>query len=91
MHPKQLQSVTELAGADRYAYFIAKVADFEVAFGLYDDGWAMMADNDGNQCFPIWPQHEFAEQLALEDWSNYSPKMITLSNLIKKMGSRNDT
>ncbi len=84
MHPKQLRSVLNLPAADQYSYLVRKIVDFEAAYGLYSDGWAMMSDADGKQCFPIWPELEFAELLATGDWEDYAVKPISLEQLCNK-------
>ncbi|MGE8533918.1 DUF2750 domain-containing protein [Chryseobacterium sp. 22543] len=77
---------------ERYNYFIRKVADFEELWGLNDDGWALLGDNDDNRIFPVWPEKEFAVLCAVDQWKNYKPEVITLDNFIEKWipGMTND-
>ncbi|WP_035381656.1 DUF2750 domain-containing protein [Fervidicella metallireducens] len=79
---KEFEEVSKLPGAKRYEYFIKKVADNEELWGLYNDGWAMVADDDGNEMIPFWPRKEFAEACCLEQWSNYSAEPIDLYEFI---------
>ena len=78
MHPKQLETVSALPASERYGYFVRKVADLEELWGLHDDAWAVMADDDGNEVFPFWPEREFAETLAAGSWSSYQAKSISV-------------
>ena len=82
MHPKKLESVSRLPSEERYGYFVRKVADFEKLWGLFDDGWAVMEDDDGSQVLPFWPEPEFAQALATGSWESYTPKSITLDEFL---------
>lgn len=82
MNEKKVASITAMGGPDRYDYFVRKVADFELLYGLFDDGWAMMESDDETRCFPFWPESEFAELLATERWKNYRPKEIELATFL---------
>ncbi|KNF08174.1 protein of unknown function DUF2750 [Gottschalkia purinilytica] len=78
MNIKEFESVLKLPRAKRYSYFIKKVVDYEEVWGLYDDGWAVSEDDDGNMLLPLWPRKEFAEFCAKHEWENYKPKKIDL-------------
>ena len=80
---KEIQSVLRLNGAERFGHFIKRVVDFEEAWGLWSDGWALMEDNSGRPVFPLWPAREYAELCRLGDWAQYDPKAISLSELLK--------
>ncbi|MEI8372831.1 MAG: DUF2750 domain-containing protein [Planctomycetota bacterium] len=84
MHPKQFESVTALDAPNRYSYFVRKVADFEKVWGLFEDGWALMGDDAGNQILPVWPEREFAEALAQGDWATHTAKAISLKDFVEK-------
>ena len=78
----EMKSVLKLDAAQRYSYFIKRVADWEVAWGLWDDGWALVRDDDGRTGLPLWPTQEFAQACALGEWEKYRPQMVALSDLI---------
>jgi hypothetical protein len=82
MNIKEFESVSNLSGAKRYEYFIKKVVNNEKLWGLYNDGWAMVADDNENEMIPFWPQKEFAEACCLGDWSNYKAEEIDLYEFI---------
>lgn len=81
---KKIQNIINLSKEERYNYFIRKVADFEQVWGLYNDGWALLGDDLNNQVFPFWPEKEFAELCANDQWSGYEPKSIDLDNFMEK-------
>ena len=82
MHPKKMASVMRMNGADRFSYFVRKVADFELLWGLFDDGWAIAADADDAQVLPLWPEKEFAAACAENEWSSFRPVEISLGDLL---------
>ncbi|QYY36750.1 DUF2750 domain-containing protein [Ruficoccus sp. ZRK36] len=91
INEKQLRSVMGLSAPKRYSYFIKKVADWEMVWGLYQNGWALTQSSEGNTVFPFWPAMEFAQLCATNEWENYSPEEIPLSDfmndLLPKLGS----
>lgn len=81
----ELKAVLQLDGAKRYEYFIKKVADWEEVWGLYQDGWALATDDDGNSVFPLWPAKEYAKACASADWSSFEPSVIELEDLLSEL------
>ncbi len=75
-------SVMGMNGADRFSYFVRKVADFEALWGLFDDGWAIASDSDDAKVIPFWPEQEFAAACAESEWASYRPVEIALDDLL---------
>ena len=84
MNLKKIDSILKLSSEERYAYFIRKVADFEEVWGLYDNGWALMGDDEKNEVFPFWPEFEFAQLCARDKWTSYKPKSIDVYSFLEK-------
>lgn len=84
MSSKKVDNILKLSSEDRYAYFVRKIADFEEVWGLYNDGWALMADEEKNEVFPFWPESEFAQLCAKDKWSSYEPKSIDIHVFLEK-------
>jgi hypothetical protein len=78
MNPKELEAVLKQPANIRYEYFIKKVVDSEIVWGLYEDGWAVTEDDNGSKLFPFWPKREFAEHCAVDDWITYSSESMDL-------------
>lgn len=81
---KKIESILKMTENERYNYFIRKVADFEEIWGLSDNGWALLGDDNGNQILPLWPEKDFAELCAVEQWKSYKPESIQLDNFLEK-------
>lgn len=82
MNQKEFESVINLPANIRYEYFIKKVVDSEEVWGLYENGWSVTEDDEGNKLLPFWPNKEFAEYCATDDWEFYSSKNMDLYEFI---------
>lgn len=78
---KEIENVLRLSGPKRYSYFIKFICDVEKAWGLYEDGWVLMGDNQNKILFPIWPAKIYAQLCILEGWKHYQPRAIPLEDL----------
>ena len=78
--PKQLEAVLALPGIKRFEHFIKVIADWQEVWGLYQDGWALAAADDGTTVFPLWPAKEYAQVCAANEWTGYEPRSISLSD-----------
>jgi hypothetical protein len=85
MNEKQIEAVLALSGPERVKHFAKVVADREEAWGLYDDGWASSATDDGGTAFPLWPASDYARLCAAQEWSTYSPRAISLDDLMEAL------
>lgn len=82
---REVQAVLRLDGPKRFSHFVKRVADEERAWGLWKDGWALMADPDGTQIFPLWPASEYAELHRKGDWAEYETREIPLADLLDEL------
>lgn len=80
INPKQMEAVLALPGIKRFEYFIKVIADWQEVWGLYQDGWALAATDDGTAVFPLWPAKEYAQVCAENEWKGYKPRSISLSD-----------
>jgi len=87
---KQMEAVLALPAARRFEHFIKVIADWEVVWGLYDDGWALAAADDGTTIFPLWPAKEYAQACAANEWSGHEPRAISLSEFMDELLPRLD-
>lgn len=80
---QEMQAVLGLPGAQRYERFVKQVADWEEAWGLFKNGWALAA-RDANEIrvFPLWPSKEYAKACAKGSWEGFEPKSIALDDLL---------
>jgi hypothetical protein len=79
---KQIAAILALPPPQRYDHFIKKVVGWRKAWGLHQDGWAMLETADGEPVFPLWPEKEYAELCAAADWAGYEAREIELDELM---------
>jgi hypothetical protein len=78
VNPRQMEAVLALPGVKRFEHFIKVIADWQEVWGLYDNGWALAAADDGTTVFPLWPAKEYAQVCAVNEWTGYEPRSISL-------------
>ena len=82
---KKIEAVIALPGPKAYEYFIKRVADWEEAWSLYQDGWALGETDEGARTFPLWPAKDYARLCAIEEWGGYEPVAIPLDELMDEL------
>lgn len=82
-HTQKIANVLRLSREVRCDYFVRKVADSQVAWGLFDTGWATAAAN-GHTAIPLWPEEAFAAASASDEWKNFHAKAIPLEELLSR-------
>jgi hypothetical protein len=89
---KKIDNILNLSSEKKYDYFIRKVCDFEEVWGLYENGWAMVGDKEEKKSIAFWPEKDFAILCKSNEWKNYEPKSIELSDFLDKWipGLKND-
>lgn len=85
LRAEQVRAVLQLSASARLAHFVKQVADSEVAWGLWFEGWALMADDQGARSFPLWPARDYAELMRTGDWEGYMPAEIALGDLLREL------
>jgi hypothetical protein len=84
--PKEIDAVLKLDGPARFRYFVKWVVDGERAWGLWNNGWALSAVDDGVTVFPLWPAREYAELCQTSEWAGFQPEEIPLQDLMNVLG-----
>lgn len=81
----EMEAVLHLDGPARLQHFVKRVVDSEVAWGLWNEGWALMRDDAGAEVFPLWPAREYAEAARVGEWAEYEPERIDLDDLLDEL------
>ena len=82
---QEKEAVLRLDASKRSSYFIKRVADWESAWGLWQEGWALSAAVGEGHAFPLWPAREFADACAFDEWAGYEAVAITLDELLTEL------
>jgi len=85
VNPKQMEAVLALPSPQRFEHFVKVVVDWEKAWSLYQDGWALAAAEDGAPVFPLWPAKEYAQICAAGEWDGHEPSPIALGTLLDEL------
>jgi hypothetical protein len=81
MHDREYETVLALPGERRYDYFLKRIADWQEVWSLRDEeGWALVAGDDGQELVPVWPHPRFAAGCATGAWEGYRPAVISLDH-----------
>lgn len=80
---RKIANIGNLSAADKQDYFLRKVCDFELVWGLYNNGWATVGLEKGIG-IPFWPEEIFATLSAKSIWAGYVATSINLSDFIEK-------
>ncbi|KAI1692860.1 hypothetical protein Ddc_23274 [Ditylenchus destructor] len=81
MHLRKIAEVLQLDASNRCDYFVRKVADFEMVWGLHDSGWATAIIN-GYVVIPFWPEEAFAAMCAADEWAGYRAIAIPIDGFL---------
>lgn len=81
---KQLEAALALSGIKRFEHFIKTIAGWQEVWGLYHDGWALAATDDGTT-YLLWPAKEYAQVCAANEWTGYEPRSISLSDFTEAL------
>ena len=82
---REIESVVNLAGSERYSYFIKRVADSQKVWSLRNkDGWVLASDVGGNEVVPVWSHIEYAKLCVNGEWQNCVPEFINLQNWLDR-------
>jgi hypothetical protein len=86
MHPKKFKNVVSMSADDRYWYFVRNVAEFEQLWMLeWPSGSSLAYErDDGTLVYPFWPEKEFAEAAAIEDWSTAKAVAVPLEQFMER-------
>ena len=82
---KEVRAVLQLDGQARFDHFVKTVAAWEAAWGLWKEGWALMANSDETRVFPLWPAREYAELFRTGDWIDHEVEEIPLERLLGEL------
>lgn len=81
----EFNKVSSLPAEKRFSYCIKRIVDSGIIWSLYDNGWALIADDlSEEEIIPIWSHSRFAEVCATGEWEGYKPRRISLKNFIRK-------
>lgn len=79
-----MSEILSFDAEQRLKYTLKQVAESQQVWILTDEHGAVMMTTDEEDCIPVWPNREFAEQWATDDWQGFDAISIPLNEWMKK-------
>ena len=76
---QQIQTIQAYNAQKRYEYLIQEVSKNKEIWLLVDEHGCVMLNTEEEDCVPVWPNKEFAQAWATEEWSHCKPEPISLA------------
>lgn len=81
---KEIAQVQVADARHRYEYFIHRVCEAKAVWALFNDGWASVPGDEGEQLIPIWPHEAYAKAFAVGAWAAFQPRRIALDDFLRE-------
>lgn len=78
LNEQQIKTIQKYDAQQRYTYLIKEVVKNCQIWLLVDEHGCVMLNSDDEDCVPVWPNKEFAQAWATEEWSHCSAEAISL-------------
>ena len=75
---KQVKTIQQYDAQKRYNYLIKEVLKNKQIWLLVDEHGCVMLNTEEEDCVPVWPNKEFAQAWATEEWSHCTAEAISL-------------
>ena len=76
---QQIQKIQAYNAQSRSNYFMKEVLKNKQVWLLVDEHGCVMLNTEEEDCVPVWPNKEFAETWATEEWSHCTAEAISLA------------
>lgn len=80
----RIKEILKFDAEQRFKYLLKQVIEHKQIWLLTDEHGSVMLTTDEEDCIPVWPNKEFAQMWANEDWQGFEPKSIPLDDWFKK-------
>jgi len=77
--PELLTTIEKYDEQKRFKYLLETVIKNREVWLLVDEHGCMMLNTEDEDCVPVWPNKEFAEQWITGDWQACKAEAISLS------------
>ena len=75
---QQVKTIQQYNAQKRYNYLIKEVLKNQQIWLLVDEHGCVMLNTEEEDCVPVWPNKEFAQAWATEEWSHCTAEAISL-------------
>lgn len=74
---QQIESVNKMRPDERLNYCIKEMAQQRKVWILTDEHGCVMLNSEDEDCVPVWPHQEFAQQWATGEWAHCQAEAIS--------------
>ncbi len=79
INSEQLDTIEKYDAEKRLSYLLQQVVSNKEIWILADEHGCVMLNTDDEDCVPIWPNEEFAQRWATEEWHECKAQAIPLT------------
>jgi hypothetical protein len=79
LEPEKIKQILQMDDAQRAAYFVNEVVSQNQLWILTDEHGCVMLNTEEEDCVPVWPNQEFAQAWATDEWQSCQPEAISLN------------
>jgi hypothetical protein len=79
LEPEKIKQVLQLDDAQRAVYFVKEAVAQNELWILTDEHGCVMLNTEEEDCVPVWPNKEFAQAWATDEWQDCQPEAISLN------------
>ena len=76
--PERIKEILKFDQQQRFQYLCKEVNKQQQVWLLIDEHGCVMFNTEDEDCVPVWPNREFAEAWATEEWSHCKAEAINL-------------
>lgn len=78
LNAQQVKEIQQYTPQKRYSYLIKEVLKNKQIWLLVDEHGCVMLNSEEEDCVPVWPNKEFAQAWATEEWSHCKAEAVSL-------------
>ena len=75
---EQLNTIEKYDEEKRLSYLLQQVVSNQEIWILADEHGCVMLNTEDEDCVPVWPNEEFAQRWATEEWQHCKAEAISL-------------
>ncbi len=79
LEPEKVKQILQMDDAQRAVYFVNETVTQNQLWILTDEHGCVMLNTEDEDCVPVWPNEEFAQAWATEQWQDCRPEAISLN------------
>jgi hypothetical protein len=87
LEPSRKIEILNFDAEQRCKYLLKQVVANQEIWILTDQHGSVMVTTDEEDCIPVWPNQEFAQMWATNEWEGFEAKSISLTQWHKKWTS----